>query len=272
MYLSVEITTANGKKSFKKNGKLVATAVRKGKLYILDTMENSAVEHAFRTQETHCMSAEELWHCRLGHIGPGNIKEVRKIVDGLEGLTEFEGICESCVYSKAHRDVSKVPMRKTTRKLERVHTDIWGPSSAPSITGSRYMLTLTDDYTRKAWTYFLRRRSDFPAIFREWKARVENESKEKVVSLRCDNAGEYISNKMKNWAKEVGIVLETTVPYTPEQNGISERLNRTLNEKANALREDNGLSANFWALAMATATYLRNRGPVRGCGMSPDEA
>ena len=77
---------------------------------------------------------------------------------------------------------------------------------------------------------------------------------------------------MKNWAKEVGIVLETTVPYTPEQNGISERLNRTLNEKANALREDNGLSANFWALAMATATYLHNHGPVRGRGMSPDEA
>jgi len=83
------------------------------------------------------------------------------------------------------------------------------------------MLTLMDDYTRKAWTYFLCWRSDFPAIFREWKARVENEFKKKVVSLRCNNAGEYISNKMKNWAKEVRMTLETTVPYTLEQNSIS---------------------------------------------------
>ena len=118
-------------------------------------MENSAAEHAFQTQEIYSMSVNELWHCRLGHIGLGNLKEVSKIVDGLEGLTEFEGICESCVYSKAHRDISKVPMRKTMRKLERVHTDIWGPSPVPSITGSRYMLTLTDDYTWKSWTYFL---------------------------------------------------------------------------------------------------------------------
>ena len=52
--------------------------------------------------------------------------------------------------------------------------------------------------------------------------RVKNESKEKVISLWCDNAGEYISNEIKNWAKEVRIVLETTVPYIPEQNGIFE--------------------------------------------------
>src|SRR5438046_778819 len=77
---------------------------------------------------------------------------------------------------------------------------------------------------------------------------------------------------MKEWAKEVGIALEITVPYTPEQNGVSERLNRTLTEKANALREDNGLSAKFWALSMATATYLRNHGPVHGRKMSPEEA
>ena len=113
-------------------------------------MENSAAEHAFQTQKIHSMSVDELWHCRLGHIGLGNLKEVSKIVDGLEGLTEFEGICESCVYSKAHCDISKASMRKTTRKLERVHTDIWGPSPAPSITRSKYILTLINNYTRKA--------------------------------------------------------------------------------------------------------------------------
>ena len=90
--------------------------------------------------------------------------------------------------------------------------------------------------------------------------------------MHCDNAGEYISDKVRTWVKEVGITLETVVPYTPEQNGISERLNRALNEKANALREDKKLPARFWAVAMAAATYLRNRGPVRGRKLSPEEA
>src|SRR5438874_11127064 len=105
-----------------------------------------------------------------------------------------------------------------TRKLERVHTDIWGPSLVLSITGSRYILTLMDDYTRKAWTYFLRRRSDFLTIFKEWRRKVENEFKEKIVSVRCDGAGEYVKNKMKEWTKEAEIALEPIVPYTSEQN------------------------------------------------------
>ena len=76
--------------------------------------------------------------------------------------------------------------------------------------------------------------------------------------MRCDNAGEYIGSAVEKWMKEVGITLEPNVPYTPEQNGIAECLNRTLVEKANALREDNGLPARFWATASATVTYLRN--------------
>ena len=45
----IVITTANGKKSFEKNRKLVVTTIRKGKLYVLDTMKSSAAEHAFQT-------------------------------------------------------------------------------------------------------------------------------------------------------------------------------------------------------------------------------
>ena len=71
-----------------------------------------------------------------------------------------------------------------------------------------------------------------------------------------------MSNEMKEWAKEIEMALETTVPYTPEQNGISERLNCMLNKKANTLREDRSLLVKFWALAMATATYLHNYGLV----------
>src|SRR5437764_760330 len=68
-------------------------------------------------------------------------KRISNVVEGLEGYIKFKGICELCIYGKAHRDVSKLPMRKTTRKLERIHIDIWGPAPAPSINGSKYMLT-----------------------------------------------------------------------------------------------------------------------------------
>ena len=138
-------------------------------VYFLDTVEEWAAESTFQTEVSYHTESKELWHHQLEHIGKGSMKMISNVVDGLEKGTEFKGIYELCIYSKAHRDVSKVPICKIIRKLKRVHTDIWGLTPKLSINRSRYMLMLTDDYTRKAYTFFLHWRSDFFNIFKEWK-------------------------------------------------------------------------------------------------------
>ena len=91
--------------------------------------------------------------------------------------------------------------------------------------------------------------------FREWKALVEKQTKHKLKTLRRDNGGEYTSNTFEQYLKSKGIRHEKTIPKTPEQNGVSERLNRTLVEAASSMFLDANLSNAYWAEAVNTAAY-----------------
>ena len=84
----------------------------------------------------------------------------------------------------------------------------------------------------------------------------------KIQTLRSDNGGEYTSNEFAKFCASKGIVHQFTNPYTPEQNGVSERLNRTLIESGKSMLFHAGLPLSFWAEAVNTATYLHNRSPV----------
>ena len=81
----------------------------------------------------------------------------------------------------------------------------------------------------------------------------------KIQTLRSDNGGEYTSNEFAKFCASKGIVHQFTNPYTPEQNGVSERLNRTLIESGKSMLFHAGLPLSFWAEAVNTATYLHNR-------------
>ena len=80
-----------------------------------------------------------------------------------------------------------------------------------------------------------------------------------IKALRADRGGEYMSEEFKQFLKECGIRSEPTAAYSPQQNRVSERLNRTLVEAARSMISHAGLSKAYWAEAVATATYLRNR-------------
>ncbi len=96
--------------------------------------------------------------------------------------------------------------------------------------------------------------------FREWKALVEKQSKRKLKTLRTDNGGEY---KFEKFLRGEGIRHEKTIPKTPEQNGVAERLNRTLVESARSMLLYANLSKRYWAEAVPTAVYLKNRCPTK---------
>ena len=123
-------------------------------------------------------------------------------------------------------------------------------------------MTFIDDSTRKVWVYFMKNKSDVFMTFKKWKSQVELESSCKVKCLRSDNGDEYVSHEFKNLYLEQGIRMEKTVPKTPQQNTVAERMNRTLNKRARSMRLHTGLQESFWADAINTAAHLINKGPL----------
>ncbi len=116
-----------------------------------------------------------------------------------------------------------------------------GPASVSSIGGKQYFVTFIDDHSRKVWVYFLRHKFDVFEAFKKWKAMVENETGLKIKKLCSDNGGEYEDNEFKKFCYQNGIKLIRTVPGTPQQNGIAERMNRTLTKKVRSMRLQSGL-------------------------------
>nr|GFB55620.1 retrovirus-related Pol polyprotein from transposon TNT 1-94 [Tanacetum cinerariifolium] len=119
--------------------------------------------------------------------------------------------------------------------IDYVHADIWGPSRVESMSGCRK--------------------------FKEWKKMMENQIGRKLKKLRTDNGLEFCNQEFNNLCKESGIAIHLTVAGTPQQNGLAERMNKTLFNKVRCLLILSGLPYSFWAEATVTTSYLINRSP-----------
>jgi len=183
----------------------------------------------------------------------------RGLLDGCNiGKVDF---CEHCIFGKHKRVIFNTSVHTTEGILDYVHSDLWGPSRKPSLNGAHYMLIIIDDYSRKVWPYFLKYKSEAFSAFKEWKTMVENQTEKKVKKLRTDNGMEFCSDQFNSYCKSEGIVRHYTVPYTPQHNGVAERMNRTIISKARCMLSNAGLDRQFWAEAASTACYLINRSP-----------
>ena len=171
-----------------------------------------------------------------------------------------------------------MPFHQSTAKradhpLELIHSDVCGKIGTRSLGGGEYFVTFVDDHTRHVWVYILKHKDDVLQRFREWKALVEKSSGRMIKTLRTDNGGEYISTEFNLYLTKEGIKHELTIPHTPQQNGVAERLNRTLIEGVHTMLADSKLPHRFWAEALSTTVYLRNRSPTKALeGITPFEA
>ena len=116
--------------------------------------------------------------------------------------------------------------------------------------GSRYILTFIDDFSRYTWVFFIKKMSVVLEKFTDLKALIENASGKKINILRSDNGGEYISNYFLHICSQSGIQIQHSVPYTPQQNGVAERKNRSLKEMTTCMLESKKLAGNLWEEAM----------------------
>jgi len=132
-----------------------------------------------------------------------------------------------------------------------------------SIGGGRYFIIFIDDKSRYTWIYTLKKKSDTLEVFKGFKTLAENSSGRKMKAFRTDNGSEYLSKAFQNFLKQYGIQHQTTTPYTPQQNGVAERANRTIVECARTMIYAQGLGKEFWGEAVTTTTYLKNSSPTR---------
>ncbi|GLC41061.1 hypothetical protein PLESTB_000947700 [Pleodorina starrii] len=216
-----------------------------------------------------------LWHRRFGHLGSANLKRLVQegMVQGLDlsnvQLREFEGkICEPCVVGKHCRDPFPVSDSVTERPMQLVHMDVCGPLPE-SVEGHKYFLTMLDDYSGISVVHPLTWKSDVFSIVVESIELLEARSGQKLLTIRTDNGGEF--TRLKKWCAGRGATHEKSAPYTPQQNGKAERLNRTLLDKLRAMLAESKVPKMWWHEALKTACHVRNRSPVSGKSKTPLE-
>lgn len=124
----------------------------------------------------------------------------------------------------------------------------------------KYFVTFTDDWSHFAVVFLITSKDEVFECFQTYEALATAKFGQRIHRLRCDNGGEYKSKQFERFCKSKGIQVEWTVPHTPEQNGVSDRLNRTLVEKARSMLEDSEVDKRFWG--QATAAFLLNRSPT----------
>ncbi|GAU26641.1 hypothetical protein TSUD_102510 [Trifolium subterraneum] len=159
-------------------------------------IELDVLEH--RCLATAASKDEWLWHYKLGHLNFNDMCDLQKkqLVSGLPEIEIPKEVCEECVQSKQHRNsFSKEVKSKTKAILEVVYSDVCGPIQVESIGGNKYFVTFIDDFSRKLWTYLIKKKSDVLDVFIKYKSMVERQSGHKLKTLRTDGGGEYVSNE-----------------------------------------------------------------------------
>jgi transposase InsO family protein len=180
---------------------------------------------------------------------------------GLTNISfEKDRICSAC---QAGKQVgAKHPAKNivTTRPLELLHMDLFGPNAYIRIGGNKYDFVIVDDFSRFTWVFFLKDKSETQGIFKKFSRRAQNEFEVKIKKVKSDNRTEFRNTNIEAFLDEEGIKHEFSVPYTPQQNGVIKRKNRTFIEVARAMLDDYKISEkDYWVEAVNTACHAINR-------------
>ena len=213
------------------------------------------------------LNKSELWHARLGHVHYKRIKDMSKmsLIPAIDLNNEK---CKTCMLTKITRKPFKVANR-VSDVLELIHSDLCDFHSTPSLGNKKYVVTFIDDASRYCYVYLLHAKDEALDSFKIYKEEVELHHHGTLIkNLRTDRGGEYYDPV---YFQSTGIIHQTTAPYTPQQNGVAERKNRTLKEMVNSLLSYSGLSEGFWGEAMLTACYLLNRISSKSNKITPYE-
>jgi hypothetical protein len=147
----------------------------------------------------------------------------------------------------------------TSRPLELLHMDLFGPVAYLSIGGSKYGPVIVDDFSHFTWVFFLQDKSETQGILKRFLRRAQNEFGLKVKKIRSDNGSEFKNLQVEEFLEEEGVKHEFSAPYTPQQNCVVERKNRTLIDMARMMLGEFKTPERFWSEDVNTACHAINR-------------
>ncbi|GJR00888.1 retrovirus-related pol polyprotein from transposon TNT 1-94 [Tanacetum coccineum] len=255
-----------------KDGKVIGRGIRKKGLYVMKLGNKPKDQICLATIDEN----STLWHRRLGHANMRLIQSLasKELVRNLPKLKFDQHFCDACKMGKqAHVSHKAKNIVSTTRCLELLHMDLFGPSAVRSYGGNRYTLVIVDDYSRYTWTRFLKDKTEAFDQFEIFSRKIQNQLGCSIVSIRTDHGREFDNEvQFGEFCNANGITHNFSAPRTPQSNGVVERKNRTLQEMSRTMLNEQSLPQKFWCNAVDTSTYILNRILIRAIlGKTPYE-
>lgn len=251
------VCDSNGSLVMNHDGNVVAELVHHKGLFFLHTWTDQQI--ALKAS----VATDQLWHERFCHLSPDGMKAMQRMMVGLD-LSEhpFDASnCDACNRTKMNDIPHNYPLvDDSTKPFELIFSDVKGMLDK-GFDGSSYWVTFLDGVTKYSEVYTIKYKSEVPYYFKQFKAHVERRGY-KVLRLHSDGGGEYISKQFQEEMKNEGIECTQSTPHSQMQNGMAERLNRTIYDKAWPILLASGLPHNMWPEAVRYANYSRNRNPT----------
>ncbi|GJV13616.1 putative ribonuclease H-like domain-containing protein [Tanacetum coccineum] len=174
-------------------------------------------------------------------------KDGKVIVRNLPKLKFDQYFCDACKMGKqAHASHKAKNVVSTTRCLELLHMDLFGPSAVRSYGGNRYTLVIVDDYSRYTWTRFLKDKTEAFDQFEIFSRKIQNQLGCSIVSIRTDHGREFDNEvQFGEFCNTNGITHNFLAPHTPQSNVVVERKNSTLQEMSRTMLNEQSLPQKF---------------------------
>jgi hypothetical protein len=203
----------------------------------------------------------ETWHRRFGHVAYSGLQKLLdyNMVDGFNVDTRtIKPDCVACTEAKQHVEPFPKSTDRSTEAGELTHIDLWGKYAVKSINGNQYYLLFVDDSKRYITVEFLKEKSEAAQETINYLTHLIAQGRQ-PKAIQIDRGKEFVNEKLKQWCKGKGIEIHLTAPYSPSQNGVAERMNRTLAELGRAMLRGQDLPEFLWEPAILHASYIRNR-------------
>ena len=232
-------------------------------------------EHAHRSIST-LPPDRNLWHRRLGHHSYDVVSKIvrDKLATGMriDMRTKPQPVCEPCLAGKMNALPFPTSSSRAAKPLDLIHTDLHGPFKVQTHSGYRYWILFIDDHTRFRVKYFLRKKDEAFEAFKLFKAKAENYWSRRIKAMIDDKGGEYMSAAFLTFTSQCGIERLHTVRNRPQQNGVAERANRTIQEHATAMLYEARLPPSFLGEAVDAYVTVQNKCPTNSlAGKTPFE-
>ena len=133
----------------------------------------------------------------------------------------------------------------TLRSLKFLHLDFFGSSRTTSLGGKSYAFVIVDNFSRYTWVLFLAHKNDAFHDFSKLCRKIQNEKGFTISGIRSDHGREFENVDFENFCDEHRIEHNFSSPRTPQQNGVVERKNITLQEMARTMLHENNLPTYF---------------------------